>query len=71
MGSVTAGWGCIDCKKVLFESMEVELKPIRERAAEVRSDTKKVDEILADGAARAQVIATETIRETKQLMGLT
>ena len=67
----TAGWGCIDCKKVLLESMEEELTPIRARAAEVGSDTKKVDEILADGAARAQVIATETIRETKQLMGLT
>ena len=25
----TAGWGCIDCKKVLFESMETELVPIR------------------------------------------
>jgi len=67
----TAGWGCIDCKKVLFESMEVELKPIRERAGEVRSDPKRVDEKLAEGAARAQGIATETIREVKQHMGLT
>jgi tryptophanyl-tRNA synthetase len=67
----TAGWGCIDCKKVLFESMEAELKPIRERAAEVQSDPKKVDEKLSEGAARAQGIATETIREVKQLMGLT
>src|SRR5215211_3019094 len=25
----TAGWGCIDCKKVLAESMESELAPIR------------------------------------------
>ena len=34
----TAGWGCIDCKKVLFESMESELVPIRARAAELRED---------------------------------
>ncbi len=67
----TAGWGCIDCKKVLFDSMEPELKPIRERAAEVRSDPKKVDETLSDGAARAQGIAAETIRDVKHLMGLT
>jgi tryptophanyl-tRNA synthetase len=66
----TAGWGCIDCKKVLFDSMETEMKPIRERAAEVGGDSIKVDEILSDGAARAQKIAAETIRETKQLMGL-
>ena len=31
----TAGWGCIDCKKVLAESMEQELVPIRRRAAEL------------------------------------
>ena len=31
----TAGWGCIDCKKVLAESMEVELVPIRRRAVEL------------------------------------
>src|SRR5687768_7928303 len=34
----TAGWGCIDCKKVLFESMTKELTPIRERAAEIRAN---------------------------------
>src|SRR4249919_1169360 len=33
----TAGWGCIDCKKVLAASMEEELVPIRSRAAELRA----------------------------------
>jgi tryptophanyl-tRNA synthetase len=66
----TAGWGCIDCKKVLFESMETELRPIRERAAEVRSRSKELSEILGDGAARARSIAGETLREAKELMGL-
>jgi len=66
----TAGWGCIDCKKVLFESMEAELRPIRERAAEIQSRSKELSEILGDGAARARSIAGEVIRETKELMGL-
>jgi tryptophanyl-tRNA synthetase len=66
-----AGWGCIDCKKVLFESMEVELQPIRNRAVEVKGDSKSVGEILSAGAARARLIAAETLREVKQLMGLT
>jgi tryptophanyl-tRNA synthetase len=66
----TAGWGCIDCKKVLFESMETELAPIRERAAEIRSRSNELSEILGDGAARARAIASEVIRETKELMGL-
>jgi tryptophanyl-tRNA synthetase len=66
----TAGWGCIDCKKVLFESMEVELGPIRERAIEVRAHANELAEILGDGAARARSIARETMREVKELMGM-
>jgi len=66
----TAGWGCIDCKKVLLESMEAELKPIRERAAEVRSRSNEIREILGDGAARARSIAGGILAEAKELMGL-
>jgi len=67
----TAGWGCIDCKKVLFESMENELGPIRRRAAEIRADPSTVDRQLAEGAAHAREVASVTMRETKHLMGLT
>src|SRR6266542_4857 len=66
----TAGWGCLDCKRVLFESMERELAPIRERAAAIRSREGELDEILAAGAERARSIARETLRETKARMGL-
>jgi len=66
----TAGWGCIDCKKVLFESMEAELGPIRERAIEVRAHANELAEILGDGAEHARTIARETMREVKELMGM-
>jgi tryptophanyl-tRNA synthetase len=66
----SAGWGCIDCKKVLFESMNSELAPIREKAAEIRADASQLDDSLASGAERARAIASETMRETKELMGL-
>ncbi|HZF69117.1 MAG TPA: tryptophan--tRNA ligase, partial [Gemmatirosa sp.] len=33
----TAGWGCIDCKRVLHAHMEEELVPIRRRADELRA----------------------------------
>ena len=46
----TAGWGCIDCKKVLAESMEKELVPIRRRAAELAANPAAIDEALAAGA---------------------
>lgn len=66
----TAGWGCIDCKRVLFESMQRELTPIRQRAAEVREKPGHVDEVLEAGSARAVRIARETMREVKERMGL-
>jgi tryptophanyl-tRNA synthetase len=67
----TAGWGCIDCKKVLFESMNAELTPIRERAAALAAEPGKVGEILDAGAQRAKTLARATMREVKDLMGLT
>lgn len=66
----TAGWGCIDCKKVLFESMMRELTPIRERATELHAHPARVAEILNEGAARCRVLARETMREVKTRMGL-
>jgi tryptophanyl-tRNA synthetase len=66
----SAGWGCIDCKKVLFEAMDQELTPIRTRAEAIRAEPKRVDEVLADGAARARAIARVTLKEVKERMGL-
>ena len=66
----TAGWGCIDCKKVLHESMERELVPIRARAREVSADPRKLVDILARGAAHAREVASSTMRDVKQKMGL-
>ena len=66
----TAGWGCIDCKKVLHASMVTELTPIRERAVEIAAHPQRVTEILADGAEHARGVARETMLEVKDKMGL-
>lgn len=66
----TAGWGCIDCKKVLHGSMEIELSPIRERAAEISANPSMLDQALGDGAARARSVARATMDETRGMMGL-
>jgi tryptophanyl-tRNA synthetase len=65
-----AGWGCIDCKRVLFESVRRELDPIRERAAELRERPELVRDVLEQGAARCRALASETMREVKERMGL-
>ena len=66
----TAGWGCIECKKVLFEHMNKELAPIRARSVEIRARTEIVDQVIGDGAATARRVASETMREVKLRMGL-
>lgn len=66
----SAGWGCIDCKKVLLESMEAELGPIRARAAELSAQPEKVAAALDRGAEAATAIARETMRDVKSTMGL-
>ena len=66
----TAGWGCIDCKKVLHQSMEQELVPIRRRAEELRAHPERVDAALAKGAAHCREMARQTMGEVKQRMGL-
>ena len=65
----TAGWACIDCKKVLAESMERELAPIRSRAAELADNPKKVDDALDAGAAHCRTMARETIDAVRDRMG--
>jgi tryptophanyl-tRNA synthetase len=64
-----AKWGCLDCKRVLADNMIAALAPIRERALALQAQPGRVDEILADGAAAARRIASETMREVRDRMG--
>ena len=66
----TAGWGCIDCKKVLLEGMTRELAPIHERARELSAHPNRVREVLAAGADRCRTLARETMGYVKEKMGL-
>lgn len=66
----SAGWGCIDCKRVLHESMEKELAPIRARSKEVAANPKRVADVLREGAEHAGKIAKATMKVVKDKMGL-
>ncbi|HET9274701.1 MAG TPA: tryptophan--tRNA ligase [Gemmatimonadales bacterium] len=65
----TAGWGCLDCKRRLAESMDAAFAPMRARAAELEAEPGRVEAILQRGAERARAIAAATLRETKRRMG--
>jgi tryptophanyl-tRNA synthetase len=69
-GCTTAGIGCIDCKKRLFEGLKTDLARIRARADELRADPARVDAILAAGAARARLVAAETMARVRDRLGL-
>jgi tryptophanyl-tRNA synthetase len=66
----TAGWGCIDCKKVLHEHMVTELVPIQARAKELQAKPALVDAALSSGTERCSTIARETMRVVRDRMGI-
>ena len=62
--------GCVDCKRILADGIAERLAPIRERARELRENPDRVNEMLAEGASRARVIARATLADAYERMGL-
>ena len=62
--------GCGDCKALLGNQLNDVLGPVRERAAKLNENPDTVRQILAEGARKAQAIASETLREVRERMGL-
>jgi tryptophanyl-tRNA synthetase len=65
----TAGWGCLDCKRVLTDNIIATLTPIRERARALQAEPHTVKDILRAGAAKAGVVARRTMAQVRRLMG--
>jgi tryptophanyl-tRNA synthetase len=65
-----AKWGCVDCKKVLFEHFDRELVPLRAKRKELEAKPALVKQALAEGAAKARVIAADTMAQVRAAMGL-
>jgi tryptophanyl-tRNA synthetase len=69
-GCRSAGIGCIECKTPVIDAVLAELKPIQERAAQYAEDPTLVKNIVADGCEKARKMARETMREVREVMGL-
>ncbi len=65
-----AGWGCLDCKRVLADSISTEFAPMRARAADLKADPSRVRDVLGAGARQARDVAQETMRVTREHMGI-
>jgi tryptophanyl-tRNA synthetase len=66
----TAGWGCLDCKRVLHETMLVELVPIQARAKELNARPSLIDDALSSGTAKCSVMAKQTMKHVRDRMGI-
>jgi len=59
-----------DLKKELADAIYKELKPIQTKRQELEHKTTYVDEVIKSGAEKARKIASETVKEVKEKMGL-
>ncbi|MBI2872742.1 MAG: tryptophan--tRNA ligase [Chloroflexi bacterium] len=69
-GCTKATLGCVEDKRLLAEGINCALAPFRERRRELEAKPGLVDEVLRDGASRAQEIARKTLSEAMERMGL-
>lgn len=61
-----AGIGCIDCKKKLAARIEEALAPVHERMDYYGNHLQEIHDMIADGNARATVIARQTMAEVRE-----
>ncbi|RJP20008.1 MAG: tryptophan--tRNA ligase [Deltaproteobacteria bacterium] len=64
-GCRSAGIGCIECKKWMYEGMEKVLKPIREHRGRIVESGVSVREILEEGNERAREVSAAKMKEVR------
>ena len=62
------GWG--DAKQRLFERIDVEIAPMRQRYQHLMAHPGEVETLLRRGADKARALATPLMRELRQAVGL-
>ncbi len=64
------GLGDMKIKKYLFEVLNAELAPMRERRAKFAEDPEAVLNMLREGSDKARAKAQATMREVREAMGI-
>ena len=70
VGCRSAGIGCIDCKKLMYERMETVLAPVREKRKQIVESGVSIRQILAEGTRRACEIAEMKMKEVRDAVGI-
>jgi tryptophanyl-tRNA synthetase len=69
-GCTTAGIGCIDCKRWLFDDLKVDLARIDQRRQELQAQPETIDRLLAAGAKRARQVARASMARVYERLGI-
>jgi tryptophanyl-tRNA synthetase len=69
-GCRSAGIGCIECKQPVIDAVLAEQQSMRERAQPYLDDPTLVRNIIADGCEKARKLASETMRDVREAIGL-
>ncbi len=69
-GCVTAGIGCIDCKKILVKNIFKIMEPIWEKRNELLNNPDLLYDIANKGTEKANKTAEETMKLVREAMGL-
>jgi tryptophanyl-tRNA synthetase len=69
-GCTSAGLGCLECKQPVVDAVLKEQQGFLERAQPYLDDPSLLRNIIADGCDRARKLAQETMREVREVMGL-
>jgi tryptophanyl-tRNA synthetase len=64
------GLGDVKVKKYLNEVLQAELEPIRNRRLEFEKDLDYVYKMLKDGSDKARAVATNTLKEVREAIGI-
>jgi tryptophanyl-tRNA synthetase len=62
--------GCVECKKILAESLNNFLTPIREKRKEIENEFEKYEKVFIEGTLKCREIAENTMKEVREAMNL-
>ncbi len=63
-----AGWGCVDCKKVLAMRINASLEPFRKKREELAGEPEIAWQVLREGRDRVRPVVEETLRGVRDRM---
>jgi tryptophanyl-tRNA synthetase len=66
----TAGFGCIDCKEILFKSMIEEISPIQDRVKGMNAKPGYIPDVLKSGAVRCRAIVKDVMDGVRTKIGV-